>query len=180
MRRAAIGSLFGLILLVLLAACGGQTGDTTGDMSDGELVVDTISANLSLPTATGAVYMHITNHTDQDDALIGAAVPGCGVVELHEMSMDGDVMVMRPVEGGKIVVPAGETVVLQPGGLHVMCMDKTVEYAIGDMVPVTLEFETAGTRELTAEVVAPGESSGNMDSMDNMDHSDMDMGGGSE
>lgn len=176
MRRMAL--ITGLILLALLAACGGQTADTMTmepAATAGELVVDNVSANLSLPTATGAVYMRITNGSDQDDALLGATVPGCGVIELHEMSMDGDVMRMRPVEGGRIEVPAGATVMLERGGLHVMCIDKTTEYAVGDTVPVTLEFEQAGTIEVSAMVVEPGEMN-----MDDMGHGDMEMGGEGE
>jgi periplasmic copper chaperone A len=146
------------LLLLLLAACGGgQNGETTSTES-GELIVDNITANLTLPTTTGAVYMRITNGSSNDDALIGAEVPGCGTVELHEMIMQDDVMMMRQMEGNRIPIPAGETVMLQRGGLHVMCIDKTGEFTVGEMVPVTLQFESAGTIEVQAEVVAPGEA----------------------
>jgi periplasmic copper chaperone A len=47
---------------------------------------------------------------------------------------------------------------LQRGGLHVMCIDKTGEYTVGQMIPVTLQFQNAGTIEVQAEVVAPGEA----------------------
>jgi periplasmic copper chaperone A len=145
------------LLLVLLAACGGgQNGETTTTES-GELIVDNITANLTLPTTTGAIYMRITNGSGNDDALIGAEVPGCGTVELHEMIMQDDVMMMRQMEGNRIPIPAGETVMLQRGGLHVMCIDKTGEFTVGEMVPVTLQFENAGTIEAEAEVIEPGE-----------------------
>ncbi len=143
--------------------------------ANGELVVDQVTANLTLPTATGAVYMRITNGTAEDDALVGAIVPGCGVVELHEMTMDGDIMRMNPVPGGQIPIPAGQTVMLQRGGLHVMCMDKTGSYAVGETVPVTLQFANAGTVEVNATVVEPGEMSMDMDA--GAEHGDMDMGG---
>ena len=139
--------------MLLLAACS-----STG----GELDVTMVKANLTMPTEMGAVYMTITNGTAEDEALTGASVPGCTTIELHEMRMEDDVMVMRPVEGGQISIPAGETVELKQGGLHVMCIGKTGEFAVGDTVAVTLEFANAGEIEVTAEVIAPGKM--------NMDH----------
>lgn len=169
------GVIIVLALIFTVTACGGQNEDMASDetaLSSGELVVDNVTANLTLPTATGAVYMRISNGTGQDDVLLGAEVPGCGTVELHEMSMDGDIMRMRPVEGGRIPIPAGQTVMLQRGGLHVMCIDKTGEFVVGDSVPVTLQFERAGTVEVSAQVIEPGEMP-----MDNMEGDSMNMGG---
>lgn len=145
-----------LLLLTALVACTSSSSDGDGEMVD-DLKVEMVKANLTLPTETGAVYMTITNNTDEEEKLVAASVPGCDAVELHEMTMDGEVMVMRQVEGGEIVIPAGETVELKQGGLHVMCIGKTGEYAVGDTVPVTLEFAKAGTMEVQAEVIAPGE-----------------------
>ncbi len=173
-----------LLLVLLLAACSGATAESEGDSDEmaaamgDTLSVDTVQANLTLPSETGAVYMRIMNGSDEDDALIDAAVPGCDAVELHEMSMDGDVMRMRQVDGNRIEVPAGETVLLQQGGLHVMCIGKTGEFAVGDNVMVTLTFENAGTLEVEAEVVPPGEANMDMDGdehggMDDMDGDEM-------
>jgi len=136
------------LVLIILAACGS---------GDGDLKIEMVKANLILPTETGAVYMTISNETGEDDVLTGASVPGCSTVELHEMVMDGDVMIMRQVAGGAIPIPAGETVELKQGRLHVMCIGKTGEYAVGDTVEVTLEFDNAGTIKVSAEVIAPGE-----------------------
>jgi len=146
----------GLIMVAAMAGCGGGEG-MGGSDDGGDLVVENAMGNLALPMPNGAVYMTITNGTDDDDALIDAAVPGCDAVELHEMIMEDDVMVMRQMEGNRIPVPAGETVMLQRGGLHVMCIGKTAEFAVGESVPVTLTFEKAGTMEVTAEVIDPGE-----------------------
>lgn len=153
-----------LWLLVALAACGGGMGD--GPEAAGELLVDNVTANLAMPTDTGAVYMRIANGTGSDEALLGATVPGCGTIELHEVILQDDVMMMRQVEGNRIAIPAGETVMLQRGGLHVMCIGKTDEFTVGQMAPVTLEFENAGLVEVSAEVISPAdmdvESGGSM------------------
>ena len=56
----------------------------------------------------------------------------------------------------RIPIPAGQTVMLERGGLHVMCIGKTGEFTVGQSVPVTLTFETAGQMEVAAEVIEPG------------------------
>ena len=129
------------------------------EMVEGELTVANVRANLTLPTDTGSVWLVILNGTNSDDALIGAEVPGCGVVELHDMKMDGDVMVMRPVEGQRIPVPAGKMVELKKGGLHVMCIQKEAPLEEGSTVDMVLKFAVAGDVPVTGEVVAPGDSS---------------------
>ena len=53
---------------------------------------------------------------------------------------------MRQIEGG-IQIPAGETVWLKPGGLHLMLMKPSVALIEGKKQFVTLEFENAGHRE---------------------------------
>lgn len=157
MRLLRVGVL-AFVLIALLSACGGQATEDAAGLS-----VDNVTANLTLPTDTGAVYMQIHNGTEQDDALLGATIPGCGVIELHEVIMENDIMQMRPVEGGRIIIPAGETVELKRGGLHVMCIGKSGDFVVGGTVPVTLEFENAGPIEVTAAIIDPGEMPAGME-----------------
>ncbi|MEZ4559771.1 MAG: copper chaperone PCu(A)C [Caldilineaceae bacterium] len=142
--------------------------DTTVIDVDG-LLIENVRANLSLPSSTGSVWLTLTNTTAVDEALTGAEVPGCGVVELHDMKMENDVMVMFPVEGGEIPIPAGETVELKRGSLHIMCIEKEAPVEVGATVTVTLHFANAGDVEVTAPVVAPDSG---MDDMEGMDHGD--------
>lgn len=144
-----------ILLVVLAAGCAGVEESMPTPETSGGLTVDNVTAVLTLPSDTGAVYMRITNGGDVDDALIDAALDGCGTIELHEMINENDTMTMRQVEGNRIPVPAGETVMLQRGGLHVMCIGKTGEFTIGQSVPVTLTFENAGTVEVMADVLDP-------------------------
>lgn len=154
-------TLIALIFLALLAACGGDDDERAA----GRLAVDDVTANLALPSDTGAIYLHIHNETDRDETLRGATVPGCAAVEIHDMIMDGDVMKMRPVDGG-VPIPAGETVKFRHGGLHMMCIGKTADFAVGASVPVTLEFANAGAMEVTAEIIDPTDSHMEMDDDD--------------
>lgn len=127
-------------------------------ITPGELTVENVQANLALPTDTGSVWMIINNGTEQEERLLGAEIAGCGAIELHDMVIDeNDVMVMRMVEGGEIPIPAGESVELKRGGLHVMCLQKAAPLEPGTEVEIVLQFANAGNVTVTAPVVAPGD-----------------------
>lgn len=99
--------------------------------------------------ATGA-FMKL--QSAKDAKLLEAASPVAGVVEIHEMAMENNIMRMRAVPA--LPLPAGRVVELKPGGYHVMLMDLKQQMKEGEVVPVTLVVETAGKRE-TIEVKAP-------------------------
>lgn len=155
---------------------GGHGDDHAMEMAEmpemvaGELTVQNVRANLSLPSTAGSVWMLIMNGTETDDAFVGAEIAGCGVIELHDMIMENDIMIMQEVEGGEIPIPAGEVVELKQGGLHVMCIDKEAPLELGTTVDIALQFANAGTINVTGEVVAPGEMA--------MDHGNMGHGEG--
>lgn len=103
------------------------------------------------PTAgndVSAAYLHITNYGDQDDALLSVTTEFAPMSELHTMQMDGDVMRMRAVE--RIDLPAGETVTLRPGGLHIMLMGLSAPLVEGEYLTLTLTFESGATRNAVA------------------------------
>lgn len=97
------------------------------------------------PVGGGFVTIHNTGAAD--DRLISAESPSAGRVELHEMVMQNDVMKMRQLNDG-IAVPAGTTVELKPGGLHLMFMDVKKPFVEGETVNLKLTFEKAGTVDL--------------------------------
>ena len=99
--------------------------------------------------ATGA-FLQITSAAG--GKLVAASSPVAGVVEIHEMAMDGNVMKMRAVAA--LDLPAGKPVALKPGGYHVMLMDLKKPLAAGDEVPITLVVESGGKRE-TVDLKAP-------------------------
>lgn len=68
------------------------------------------------------------------DEMPGATAPGT--------SMAGSgMMTMQPVE--RILLPAGTTVQLKPGGYHIMLLGLVQPLKVGDEVEVTLTFEKA-------------------------------------
>lgn len=100
--------------------------------------------------ATG-MFAQITSKSG--GKLVSAASPVAGVVEIHEMAMDGNVMKMRAVPA--VDLPAGKSVDLKPGGYHVMLMDLKKDLKPGETVPMTLVVEGADKKRETIEVKAP-------------------------
>ena len=84
--------------------------------------------------------------------LVSASSPVAGVVEIHEMAMDGNVMKMRAIPG--LDLPAGKAVRLDPGGYHVMLMALKQELKPGSTVPVTLVVEGKDGKRENVEVQA--------------------------
>jgi hypothetical protein len=98
--------------------------------------------------------MTIENKGKDADRLLSAASPAAGIVEIHEMKMDGGMMQMREVTG--LDLKPGAAVELKPGGYHVMLMDLKAPLKQGESVPVTLKFEKAGSIEVKAAIEAMG------------------------
>lgn len=103
---------------------------------------------------TSAAYLTLDNRGDDPDRLISAYTDAATATELHEMMMDGEVMVMRPVEGG-IDIPAGEThtVALAPGGLHVMMIGVPEDLVVGEALVLTLTFESGLELQLAVPIM---------------------------
>ena len=102
----------------------------------------------------GTGYMTLRNSGAQPDRLVAASTPIARTVELHTHIRDGEVMRMRPV--ADIPLPAGRTVHLRPGGLHVMLIGLTEPLRQGATVPLTLRFERAGEVTVQLEIQAAG------------------------
>jgi copper(I)-binding protein len=106
-------------------------------------------ATVASQSATGA-FMKLT--APAATRLVEARSPAAGIVEVHEMKLEGDVMRMRAVPA--LPLPAGQTVELKPGGYHVMLMDLKGPVKAGDVVPLTLVFEGADGKRFTQDVNA--------------------------
>ena len=100
--------------------------------------------------ATGA-FMQIT--AEHGGKLVAVSSPMAGVVEIHAMSMSGNVMNMHAIP--ELALPAGKAVELKPGGYHVMLMALKAPLKEGDAVPVTLTFKAKDGRQSTMVVNAP-------------------------
>ena len=119
----------------------------------GSLNISAPFTRATLPNApVGGGFVSIENTGAEADRLVSATSPAAKVVQIHEMAMEGDVMKMRELTDG-LEIPAGETVTLSPGGLHLMFMSLNQAFVEGETVPVTLVFEKAGSVELELPVL---------------------------
>ncbi|MYM85004.1 copper chaperone PCu(A)C [Duganella sp. FT50W] len=109
-----------------------------------------VRATVVQQNATGA-FMQV--HSPSPVRLVAASSPLTPTVEVHEMAMQNDVMTMRQIPA--IEIGAGKTVELKPGGYHIMLLKLTQQVKVGDIVPLTLEFEAADGKRQTVKVDAP-------------------------
>lgn len=118
-----------------------------------DILIENPRSRVSAPTVkVGGAFMDITNNGDTDDVLISASTERSGKTELHNTVIDENgVMKMREMENG-IPIPAGKTVVLKPGSLHVMFMDLHEPFQLGQTYPLTLKFKNAGEKTVTVTV----------------------------
>lgn len=141
----------GLIAALLISTAAHAHGASTGDL-------EIIHPNIPQPAATAktaAGYMGISNNGTEADRLIGVETDAAAKSQVHmtEVGADG-VAKMGHVE--LVEIPPGDTVLLEPGGLHVMLMGLTGTLTEGDMVKATLIFENAGRVEIEFMVDPPG------------------------
>jgi copper(I)-binding protein len=147
MRRA-----IALALLSIVLVSGAASAD---DFQLKTLRVSNAFARATPPGAKVAgAFMTIKNAGPDADRLVSASSPAAGLVEIHEMAMEGGMMKMRALKG--IDLKPGATVDLQPGGYHVMLEDLKQPLKQGDQIPVKLTFEKAGVLDIRVNVEAMG------------------------
>ena len=140
----------------------------------GALEIDHPHAIETAPSAkTGAGYLVITNTGDTPDRLLEIRT-GFPRTEIHSTEIDDKgVASMRKIDG--LDLAPGETVALEPGGMHVMFMGLDRPLEAGTMLDATLVFQNAGEVPITF-MVEPRDGTMEMDH-DAMGHIDHDMPG---
>lgn len=142
-----------LAVLILLAFA--PSFAAAHDVTAGDLV---IQHPWSRATPTGAQigggYLTIVNKGATADRLVGGSFQASSGFELHEMSMDGGIMKMRPT--GPLVIPPGGRLTLDPSAKHIMFTGLRRGLKRGETVEGTLNFEHAGTVPVVFDVEAIG------------------------
>ncbi len=123
------------------------------DVTKGDITVADAWARASI-VKNGAAYVTIMNRGAKADRLIAAATPVAGKAELHTHVMDGDIVRMRRVAAFEVA--AESHTALKPGSMHIMLMGLKKPLKSGEMIPLTLTFETAGRIEVMAHVRKAG------------------------
>lgn len=93
-------------------------------------------------------YMELTS--PEAATLVAAASPLAERVEMHRTTLEDGVMKMRPLPA--IELPAGKTVSLAPGGLHLMLIGLARPLKPGEKVPLALTLERAGAGRTVVRV----------------------------
>lgn len=137
--------LFALACALLLATNPARAGEAI-------TVEDGYAVSAGEMAAAGAAYFSLHNNGAVDDRLIAVASDAARRVMLHASVAEGDVMRMISLDEG-LALPAGETIVLEPGGNHIMLMGLTAPLAPGDTIKVALTFAQAGERVVDVAVV---------------------------
>ena len=145
------------VVLALVWACGAT------DPEPATLPVDapwaTVGAlrvhnpTVALFPGMGALYFSVANHSQTDDRLVRVESADAAVVETHESINDDGVMRMVAHPDG-FEVPANGTLVLAPGGKHIMLIAPDLHDADAG-VRVELIFEQAGSVTLVVPVTDP-------------------------
>ena len=175
--------VFTLLLTLLLGTLAGCTTMHQGAMPMAEMaatdappqpepgkltIVDVRARPAPLAGGTGAVYFTVLNGLDQAVQLVSASSPAAEVVETHETTNENGVMKMSPLPDG-YPIAAGEALLLQPGGKHIMLIGLVEPLEPGDEVELTVNFDNGESMALTVPVMDM--------QMSGMNMGDMEMGG---
>jgi periplasmic copper chaperone A len=128
----------------LLAACKAETSPetvantvaNTGTKTD-VIITDSWVRENAPGQSVGAAYMTLTS--PQDSTLVYVETPAAGLVEIHSMSMENNVMKMRMLE--ELPLKAGKPEKLAPGGFHLMLFDLKTSLKAGENAAFKLCFK---------------------------------------
>lgn len=161
-RQGTTGVIALVSMLVMGLVIAGTIGAHAQEGHDGRdawLAVENVWARPGMMGGTSAVYMTLTNRSQEPLILKGAEAQVAGTVEIHEtvlVTVDdaggfpSQVMRMQQVPAVEIA-PAG-TVEFRPGGLHIMLLELQEALEAGDIFGLTLHFEGREPVRLSVEV----------------------------
>lgn len=129
-----------------------STAALAHDYTAGEIHLDRPYARATMPMQPAAgVYLTLENTGKTADKLIALASPAAKNVELHTMSMEGNIMKMR--QAPQLELKPAEKIVMKPGaGYHIMLIGLVQPLKAGARFPLTLTFEKAGKIEVSVWV----------------------------
>ena len=141
--RSPLAPLFATVLALASAATA----------ASGISVVDAWTRALPPVSANGAAYLTIRNDGSESERLLSAGSPAASMVHLHETRIEDGVASMRMMH--ELRIEPGASVVLAPGGAHLMVMGLEEALREGSSLPLVLRFEHAGEVRVDVPVLAP-------------------------
>ena len=141
--------LLSAVMVVTAFVAGSVLADD--DIKIGSLKIEDAKARATVPAQKmSGGFMKIENKGGADK-LLAASSSVSKTMELHTMSMEGNVMKMREIKA--IEIPANGKVELKSGGLHLMFIDLKEQLKPGSTIKVKLKFEKAGEVEVPFKVM---------------------------
>ena len=126
------------------ANASAESDDDIADDADDALdFEDAVVRAMAEDADMTAIFGTLVNESNEDIEIVAfSSSVDAGINEIHE-TVDGQ---MREMEE-PLIIPAGESVALEPGGAHFMLMDVKEPVMAGDEVTVTVELANGSTEE---------------------------------
>lgn len=143
--------------MVAATAIFAATAASAHQVTDGAIKIEHPRAAPTPKGAkTGAAYMEIVNNGKEPLEIKALSTPVAEKVEVHSVTMDGDIMRMRPV-ALPITITPGETLKLDKDR-HVMLIGLKQPLLEEDMVTFKIEFANGKTMTFDLYVEGASES----------------------
>ena len=158
MKKLLIGTAAGIALALGLAACSGEAEEIVEAVPDAPEGISVSDGRLNLPAVAGSpasIYFTITNDGEESQMMRAASVLGAEGAKFYETAeWSGQVDMQELLQ---VDVPAGESLVLEPGGKHVMVDSLPEGLEAGGEIEVTVSFVRGDKVSFPALLLAPGE-----------------------
>ncbi|MCZ8203016.1 copper chaperone PCu(A)C [Gemmatimonas sp.] len=153
--RKAVRKTVHVAIAAVLPVCVGCAGGeaASGDTPRTGRVVSAAWARPADSGATGGAYFTIVNADSVATALVAVTSTAAAAAEVHE-SMQHDGMAHMMARAAVPIAPR-DSLVMLPGGVHVMLLQLTRALAVGDTVPLTLRFAAGDSLVVRVPVRAP-------------------------
>jgi len=139
-------AIFSLLFATL--SFSGCAPEATNELPKTSIVIEDAWVRASEYSAKAGgmtgIFAKITNNSDKTITLVGGSTDAAMMVQTHEV-VNG---MMQEKKGG-IEILAGQTVTLEPGGLHIMLMNLAKPIVVGDKIEYTFKFEGAEEQTFT-------------------------------
>ena len=152
-RHTAPGAFLVLAVTLALTGCAGSPGSTAATAGASTAVADVTITDPWVKAADSgmsAAFGTLENAGTGDVTVMSVQSAASAIVQLHEtVANAAGEMVMQQKKGG-LVIPAGGSLELAPGGNHIMLMGLTSPLRAGDEATFTLTLSDGSTVDFTA------------------------------
>ena len=100
---------------------------------------------------TSAIYMRISNRSENDITITSATSAAAEHIAFHESTVESDMARMVALDG--LHIPAGETIELAPGGVHIMLTRLTADLLPDSRIGLQLHCDNGEVYDLDISVI---------------------------